>query len=141
VVLQVFHSVTLADEQRASPLLSAIPFNGDVSRYAVEPRRESTSSLELVQALVHSHEHELRDILRVIAVADEAVGPRSDAVAYTARERIERSVVASLHLSNECGELVIVTRTCDCDLHRRHEPETIRVDRRVYTAELGITTS
>ena len=85
-----------------------------------------------MQALVHAHQHELRDVLRFIAVADESSGPRMNAIAHTARERIERGVVTSSHLPNECGELVIVTRTCDCDLHRRHDSETTRRRACVY---------
>jgi hypothetical protein len=104
----------------------------NISRYAVQPAREATSSLEFVETLVHPHEHELRNILGFIVVADESSRPRSNAIAQTTRECIERSVVTSSHFSNECGELVIVTRTGDCDLHRRHEAETTRRGQRVY---------
>jgi hypothetical protein len=125
----------LAGEKCTSPSFNAASLEGDVSRYAVEPTAESASPFELVESLVHSHQHELRHVLGFIVVGDETPSPLAYTIAYPASELLECRGVSAAHSHNELGQLVIVAWGCDRDLHRMHDSEMGRQCGRVYTDE------
>jgi hypothetical protein len=113
----------LASEQGTSPGVDSATRDSEVPRYAVQPAPKATTSLELIDPLVHANQHELRDVLGLVGIVDDTLGPPSDTIAYTARELVERRRVAAPYALDERRELVFVARTCDRDLHRMHDHE------------------
>jgi hypothetical protein len=123
-------------QQRASPRVAATALEGDVSRYAVEPGREPTAPLELPDAPVQLHQHELRDILGVIVIGDDASSPLPHTIADATRKLVECRGIPAAHASNERGELVVIPWASDRDLHPLHDGGMVRVRSRVYVMRL-----
>jgi len=122
-------------EQSASSRVSATTFEGDVSRYAVQPGREPTAALELPDALVQLHQHELGDILGVIVIGDDAPRPLSHTIAHATRQLVECRGIAAAHSSNERCDLVVIAWARDRDLHPLHDCGMVRVAWCVYSHE------
>ena len=59
----------------------------------------------------------------VVPVAEQPMGPTPNAKSHAARELLERRCVSPTHSAHERGQLVIVARWGDGDLHRVHDRE------------------
>jgi hypothetical protein len=88
---------------------------------------------------VQLHQHELRDILGVILIGDDASRPLPHTIADATRQLVECRGIPAAHPSSERCELIVIAWSSDRDLHPLHDYGMVRVGWCVYSDEpLGL---
>jgi hypothetical protein len=84
------------------------------------------------------HQHELRDILGVVVIGDDATGPLTHTIADATRQLVECRGIPAAHSSHERRELIVIAWASDRDLHPLHDCEMVRVGWCVYTMNRSV---
>ena len=109
---------SIAAALRSGLPVPAQPVGAEIPGDPVQPGGELRLSLEAIQAPIHPEEHLLRDVLRVLAAADEAQRHAVHRVLVAAHELAEHSGLAASHAADD----LLIGHLLDCYLHGGGKP-------------------